>query len=102
LEGIVDPGDMINPGKRCLGTVSSISENGRGVVINTTFSCNALPGDVFFLTPDVSVVESFSGRQFSKSQRATVSVSSDYPVKSDHGVYKRMDRSTLLTKVMWS
>lgn len=59
LEGIILAGDFVNIENRCPGTVISIHEGGKSVVIQSS-ECSAESGDDLYVGGDITIVDSFT------------------------------------------
>ena len=88
LEGIVMIGDLINPGKSCMGHVLSIGQNGRSAVIDAPSGCGAVVGDSFYVDSGIAIIDSFKDNGASISEITVLTLFADAEVESDYGLYK--------------
>ena len=88
LEGIVMVGDLVNPGKSCMGNVLSIDKSGRSTVIDAPSGCDAVAGDSFYVGSDIEIIDSSKDNGASISEITLLSLFADAEVESDDGLYK--------------
>lgn len=88
VEGIVLPGDYVNPGQRCPGHVVSIEEDGKSILVESTSGCASAYGDELLVGSDISIIESFTNHGMSTSEVTVVEIYSTDEIMSSAGLYR--------------
>ena len=88
VEGVVVAGDLINPGKHCMGHVLSIEQDGKSLVIEASSGCSAVPGDALYVQSDIAIIDSFTDNGSSMSELTVLSSFADSEVESDDELFK--------------
>jgi hypothetical protein len=62
VEGVIDVGDIIDPGNSRSGTVQSVAVDGLAVTVYAPDGCAVSAGDPFYVIPDLAVAETTTTR----------------------------------------
>ena len=86
MEGIIVPGDYVNPGQRCPGHVVSIEDDGKSFLVESTSECASESGDELLVGSDISIIESFTNHGMSTSEVTVVEIHSTDEIMSSAGL----------------
>ena len=83
VEGVIFPGETVDVGTGCHGTVVSLGADGKSFVVAPSDSCGALVGDDVFLAGDLTILESITENGWSVSGKTSLTTYSNEPVAAE-------------------
>ena len=88
VEGIILPGDFVNPGSKCPGNVISIAKDGKSFLVESNSECTSVSGDELLVGSDVSIIESSMSHSRSISEVVILEMYSNEEILSSAGLYR--------------